>query len=68
MRQLVRVRVVKAEPFAGSVVELVGDAVAGEGFGYTVVNIGALPIMVGAAFKLEQLTEDGWERGRRKRV
>jgi hypothetical protein len=38
------------------------EAVAGEGLRYTVVNIGALPIMLGAAFELERLTEVGWER------
>jgi hypothetical protein len=37
-------------------------AIAGGGVGYTVVNAGALPIMLGEAYELECLTEDGWER------
>jgi hypothetical protein len=37
-------------------------AIAGEGLRYTVSNIGALPIMLGEAYELERLTDDGWER------
>jgi hypothetical protein len=37
-------------------------AIAGEGLRYTVINIGALPIMLGEAYELKRLTDDGWER------
>ena len=39
-------------------------AIAGKVLGYTVVNIGALPIMLGEAHKLERFTDDGWERSK----
>ena len=37
-------------------------AVAGESLRYTVINIGVLPLMLGEAYQLERLTNDGWER------
>jgi hypothetical protein len=36
--------------------------IAGEGLRYTVVNVGALPIMLGEAYGLERLADAGWER------
>ncbi|MFZ0088482.1 MAG: immunoglobulin-like domain-containing protein [Solirubrobacteraceae bacterium] len=30
--------------------------------GYTVINEGDVPIMLGAAYRLERFSEDGWER------
>ena len=37
-------------------------AVAGESLQYTVINIGALPLLLGEAYQLERLTNGGWER------
>ena len=36
-------------------------AIAGEGLAYTVVNIGALPIMLGAAYQLDRFADNEWE-------
>jgi hypothetical protein len=37
---------------------------ARDGLRYTVVNTGELPIMLGEAYELERLTDDGWQRVR----
>jgi hypothetical protein len=34
----------------------------GEDLRYVVINTGDLPIMLGEAYELERLTDDGWER------
>lgn len=37
-------------------------AMPGERLGYAVVNTGELPIMLGEAYELERVSDDGWER------
>ena len=44
--------------------ELAATSTTGDGLRYMVVNTGELPIMLGEAYVLERLTDDGWERVR----